>query len=110
MDINMTKEKNQEKPKLIAVIPKGDVNQFSVMHAESFDRLFDNGTIGSDGTFVPDQVMIERMQKNIGIAMEKLVEYQEELLNAHKVLSTIVPHENYDELAKKIQSNRLKLK
>lgn len=105
----VTKKKTEEKPQLLTVIPKGDPNSFSVMYADSFDKVYTNGTTGYDGTLVPDQEMIDRMQQNIVIALHKLTEYQAELLQAHKVLSKVVPHESYAKLEEEMAAKKLKM-
>lgn len=93
------KENQNAEPKIVAVIPSGDMNRLSVAYADKFDVLFDDGQTGRGSIrYTPDVEMVERMNKNIEFTLEKLEEYKQELLNARELLKTVEPIESYAKL------------
>lgn len=94
-----TKKQKEIEPKILAVIPSGDMNRLSVAYADKFDVLFENGETGRGSIrYTPDVEMVERMNQNIEITLEKLEAYKQELLNAKELLKTIEPIESYQKL------------
>lgn len=94
-----TKKEKQPEPKVLAVIPSGNMNRLSVAYADKFDVLFENGETGQGSIrYTPDVAMVERMNQNIEYTLEKMEEYKQELLNAKELLKKIEPIESYAKL------------
>ncbi|NCP98437.1 hypothetical protein GW796_10765 [archaeon] len=79
-------KKSIKSPAILAIIPRGDTNNFSVFYADSFYVLLGNGKLkGMDDGFIPDVSMVKEMQENIDIALAKIDTYVKELNTAKEL-------------------------